>query len=135
MRIHLIVTCMGYDRSKGGRSALKKIVVAAAAAVIVLLAGLMLLFPRPAEESAQSGAAARGMMLLDEVQGVYVLAVTDRSPADLAGVEPGDILISAAGIPIDRAQRLDEMMEASQETMQLQLCRDGLMLQVNLPAR
>lgn len=114
---------------------MRRIAGAVVTVLLFLMGAMMLLPPRTEDDSVLTGAAARGLLLLDDEQGVYVLAVTDGSPADTAGVQPGDYLLSADGIPIDQAQRADEMMDGLQEPLLLQINRNGQSRTISLPVR
>lgn len=114
---------------------MKKVAVGALVAVLALLCWMLLAAPCTQDDVSMTGAAAKGLLLLDDEQGVYVLAVTDKSPAALAGVEPGDYLLSAGGLPIDKAQRLDEMMAQMKEPLQLRLRRNNAEVLITLPVR
>ncbi|MBQ8556305.1 MAG: PDZ domain-containing protein [Clostridia bacterium] len=79
--------------------------------------------------------AAAGLMLLDDAQGVYVLAIMDQSPAYWAGIEPGDYILEAEGVALEDVVQLDEMMSQGYHSLRLKLLRDGEGLQVTLSAR
>lgn len=67
----------------------------------------------PVRRSPEPGGAAFGMVLIDIADeetadsyhvrdcGVYVLAVGEKSPAALAGVSPGDLLLHLNGLPVN----------------------------------
>ena len=76
---------------------------------------------------------ALGLLLLDEDEGVSVLAVKDKSPADKAGILPGDILLQADGVSFDDILHLEELLKDKQHRMQLLLRREQeKLLTVNL---
>ncbi|MBQ8200628.1 MAG: PDZ domain-containing protein [Clostridia bacterium] len=74
--------------------------------------------------------ADMGLMLLDQEEGVYVLAVAERSPADRAGVVPGDYLLLAGDEPLQNAAHLDEMMNGAADGFTLTLQRDEQQRQI-----
>lgn len=67
---------------------------------------------------------ALGLLLLDEDEGVSVLAVKDKSPADKAGIRPGDVLLQADGVSFVDILQLETMLQNKQKQMQLLLRRD-----------
>jgi len=75
-------------------------------------------------------AAARAAGL-DEVTGVVVTAYSfepeDKSPAKLAGLEPGDVIIAADGKPTDRTSTLQRIVRSHSpgETVDFQVMRFG----------
>lgn len=90
-----------------------------AAGVLVFRAGIT----APSEE-AVTRMAALGLVLLDSEEGVSVLAVRDQSPAERAGIQPGDVLLQANGMSFETILQLEEMLQGlNQQNMQLQLLR------------
>lgn len=91
--------------------------------------------PLPSAEEATS-MAALGLVLLDSDEGVSVLAVKDRSPAEHAGIHPGDLLLQANGHPFSTILQLEALLPPSkQSALQLQLRRrqqDVLTVQLHL---
>lgn len=81
------------------------------------------------------GSEAAGLMLLEDEDGVYVLAVADQSPASHAGVEPGDYLLEAEGVAISTSAALDKAMQSSPDPLRLMLRRGDKILQVTLDCR
>ena len=89
-----------------------------------------------------------GMVLLDiptrqaalafhvPVPGVYVLSVTKNSPADLAGVMPGDHIAGVNGISIDEAAELTAALGSPKagETVELTILRGRERLTLTLQA-
>lgn len=59
--------------------------------------------------------------------GVYVKSVEDFSPAEKAGVKPGDVIIKADGKDVENMDDLDEIKNSHQigETMTLVVTRNG----------
>lgn len=68
--------------------------------------------------------AALGLMLLDSDGSVSVLAVRDGSPADRAGIQPGDVLLQADGSAITDTLQLEDLLAQAQRQMCLELCRN-----------
>lgn len=116
----------------------RKICLIALAAVLVLAGGL--LWQGLHQEAApQTGATstALGLMLLEREAdaGLYVLAVTQESPADRAGIHPGDYLLQSEGVQLQTSAQLDALINAAQDVLPLTLRRDGQQLQVGLSTR
>lgn len=78
------------------------------------------LVPAPAETATST--AALGLVLLDSDEGVFVLAVKDKSTADQAGIHPGDLLLQADGQPFATILQLEALLPASKQ-FDLQLMR------------
>lgn len=81
----------------------------------------------------EGSGAALGLMLLNREQGIYVLAVTQDSPADRAGVLPGDYLLRADGEPLADSDQLDAMLREDADELTLLLRRDERELLLRLP--
>ena len=66
---------------------------------------------------------------LDRIQGVFVRGFnpTDDSPAERAGLEPGDVIVSADGKPVDRVSTLQRVVRAHEpgETVAVEAMRFG----------
>ena len=108
------------------------------AAVVLLLAGLavwQVLHRQEAPQTEASGAAL-GLMLLEKEtpRGLYVLAVAQESPADKAGIHPGDYLLQAGDAQLETAAQLDELI-TSTEALPITLLRDSRKLNLTLPTR
>jgi aminopeptidase N len=71
--------------------------------------------------------------------GVLVESIVPNSPAAAAGIEPGDVLISLGGRPIDNLQGFTDLLKSLSpgETLPAQVQRDGetLDLEVTVTAR
>lgn len=90
----------------------------------------------PKEPVAAAGSSAGlGLMLLEREAGLYVLAVTQDSPADRAGIHPGDYLLRAAEQELWQVAALDALIDADPGRVTLELRRDDQLLQVALPTR
>lgn len=98
-----------------------------AVALCLLAGGATLLHaylsPEPAENATRM--AALGLVLLDDDGGVSVLAVRDGSPADRAGILPGDVLLQADGTDVTDILQLEELLSKAQRQMYLELLRDA----------
>ena len=93
----------------------------------------------PVRESAAPPARMTelGLMLLEEKGGIYVLAVTDRSPACRAGIEPGDLLTEADGESLTEIAQLEAMLQTMPESraLRLGLVREGASMALTLPVQ
>lgn len=77
--------------------------------------------PEPAESATRM--AALGLMLLDGEEGISVLAVQDSSPADRAGILPGDVLLRADGTRVADILQLEALLAKAQRQMCLEVRR------------
>ena len=119
-------------RKKGGRIMRRIIRWTAVLLAAILLLGLYhVLRPKEAEPQGTSGAAL-GLMLLEKGGGLYVLAVTQDSPADKAGFLPGDTILLPGD---DTVTALEELLSDQTEPVPITLRRDGRELQLIFPAR
>lgn len=118
---------------------MKKRICLIALAAVLVLAGAALWQGLHRETAPQPGttSAALGLMLLEKEAGagLYVLAVTQESPADRAGIQPGDYLLQAENVTLQTSVQLDELIDTAQEVLPLTLRRNGQQLQVGLPTR
>lgn len=114
---------------------MKRLIVIAVCAAMVLAALLCWHGLRREENPAADSSAALGLMLLDREAGLYVLAVTQDSPADRAGIHPGDVLLKAADAPLHEPAQLDALLGGGQEAIPLELHRDGKNMQLMLPIK
>lgn len=106
------------------------------AAVLVILGVYHGLSPRePLVQADAAGSAAMGLVLLDEANAVYVLAVTDQSAAYRAGVMPGDYILSAGGVPVQDAATLDALIDGQREALELLIRRSSGELRLTLECR
>ena len=67
--------------------------------------------PKPSGLSSQT--AAIGLVLLEEDEGLYVLAVMDGSRASSAGIQPGDRLTAARGTSLHTVAQLEALLTDS----------------------
>lgn len=109
--------------------------VALLAALVLLALGLVLGLKPEEPLSADSSTASLGLMLLEKESGIYVLAVTQGSPADKAGICPGDTLIAPEREEAADIAWLEALLAAGEETVPLTLRRDGKELHLLLPVR
>lgn len=93
----------------------------------------------PAQDNAAPPARMTelGLMLLEEKGGIYVLAVTDRSPACRAGIEPGDLLTGVDGKSLTEIAQLEAMLQDMPEggDLRLGLVRNGASITLTLPVQ
>lgn len=96
-------------------------------ALCLAAAGVALYFClQPSAIDAEADAtrmAELGLMLLDGDEGVSVLAVRDGSPADRAGIRPGDVVLQADGDDVGSIAQLEEALSHAQRQMCLELRR------------
>lgn len=105
------------------------------AALILLALGLVLGLKQEEPLSADSSAASLGLMLLEKESGLYVLAVAQGSPAEKAGICPGDTLIAPEREEAADIAWLEALLATGEETVPLTLRRDGRELHLLLPVR
>lgn len=91
--------------------------------VAALALSLLIARAKPAETAfdhrALTHPAALGLMLQEETGGLYVLAVSERSPASTAGIRPGDLLTSLNGTPLNTLDDMDALLESDSPAQQL----------------
>ena len=107
----------------------------AALAALLIAAGAYGILHQENTLAADGSSAALGIMLTEKGDGLYVLAVTQNSPADKAGVQPGDYVLQAGDEELKDAEHLDECLEESGSAVTLTLLRKGAEVQVKLPVR
>lgn len=118
----------------------KRLILVMALALALAAMGLAMAFLcAPARESDAPPARMTelGLMLLEEKGGIYVLAVTDRSPACRAGIEPGDLLTGVDGKSLTEIAQLEAMLQDMPEggVLRLGLVRDGASMTLTLPVQ
>ncbi len=79
--------------------------------------------------------AALGLLLQETGGGVYVLAVSERSPAEQAGLRPGDHILRAGDAMMTDAALLSELLEAGDEAIPLLVRRTEGDITLTLPLR
>lgn len=104
-------------------------------ALVLLGVGLYHGMSRDDVLPADYSSAALGLMLLEKPDGLYVLAVTQDSPADRSGVQPGDYLVASGDEMLSDLARLEALLHEGRETVPLTLRRDGQSVRIILPAR
>lgn len=74
-----------------------------------------------------------GVMLKAE-QGVAIMRVVPDSPADAAGVKPGDVIQSVQGQAVQSPSQVQDLVEKTQigSTLPLQINRDGQVVSLNV---
>ncbi|MBQ3157355.1 MAG: PDZ domain-containing protein [Clostridia bacterium] len=113
---------------------MKKVVGTAILVVLALLLAIAVCRDGTEQKDAPPGVSGAGLVLLEETHGLYVLAVIQDSPADHAGIKPGDTLLRTTGEPLTQTARLETLIDAHRP-LPLQLRRDGGELWVQLNAR
>lgn len=83
-------------------------------AVLLVLIGVIacLLCRTPLPQREITDTAELGLILLDDAEGVVVLAVQDRSMADRAGILPGDVLLQANDTLLHSIAELEQLMQS-----------------------
>jgi len=107
-----------------------------AAAAAVALAGICILSPQDARTHARAGSssASLGLMLLDGENCVQVLAVTDQSPADYAGFQPGDRILRTGTAPVNSTEDFEQLVNRG-KTLECLVRRDGREMKLRIPFR
>ena len=77
--------------------------------------------------------AELGLMLLDEDNGLFVLAITEYSPAWRAGFQAGDLLLFSGDTPLTRVLQLEAMISSAGGEVPVLLERSGRQLSLMLP--
>ena len=106
-----------------------------AAALLGLLLAGVLLHEMPQDPPRAVDSAALGLLLLDAEEGVYVLAVSERSLADQAGLLPGDCILCAGDEALGEAMGLNRLLEQGQESLPLTVRREDNVIRLDLPCR
>jgi S1-C subfamily serine protease len=67
---------------------------------------------------------------MDDVMGVEILSVSQGDPAQLAGVQAGDVVLEVNGYPVNESNELQEKVAVMRpgETVTLRIWRDGSLL-------
>ena len=118
---------------------MKRILLMIALAAVLVLVGSLLWQGLHREKAPTSGmtSAALGLMLLEKESGagLYVLAVTQESPADRAGVQPGDYLLRSGTVLLESSAQLDGMINEASGMLPITIRRGGEQLIIVLPGR
>ena len=117
---------------------MKKAVLCVLLAVVVLgaIAAALPAFQPEQEETSATHAqrtAELGLMLLDEDNGLFVLAITEYSPAWRAGFQAGDLLLSSGDTPLTSVLQLESMISTAGGEVPVLLDRSGRQLSLMLP--
>ena len=116
---------------------MKKVVLCVLIVVAALLAVAAALPAFQTEQEESSGHAKRtaelGLMLLDEDNGLFVLAITEYSPAWRAGFQAGDLLLSSGGTLLTSVVQLESLIADASGEMPVLLERSGDQLSLMLP--
>lgn len=117
---------------------MKKTVLCILLAVVVLAAvGAALPAFQPEAEEQPAAHAQRtaelGLMLLDEENGLFVLAITEYSPAWQAGFQAGDLLLSSGDTQLTSVLQLESMIASAGGEVPVLLDRSGRQLSLMLP--
>ena len=72
-------------------------------------------------------------MLLDEDNGLFVLAITEYSPAWRAGFQAGDLLLFSGDTPLTSVLQLEAMISSAGGEVPVLLERSGRQLSLMLP--
>ena len=108
------------------------------ALILALCFGLCLRPTAPQQEPAASPATRStelGMVLLDEENRVFVLAIIDDSPASHAGIMPGDTITQLNSQHLTSVLQLAEMISRRAGPMDFLLERNGAPVRIMLPLR
>lgn len=105
--------------------------------VAALLAVSCILLLREETQTYPAGrnSVGYGLVLLNEDERVYVLAVSEQSPADLSGLEPGDYITRVNGEPVGTMEALDELLIGSPKAPELTIVRRRQELSLTLSGR
>ena len=105
------------------------------AGLLLLLVGIILNVvwtAGPSLPKITASTAELGMMLLDDTDGVSVLAVQDGSVAERVGIRPTDLLLRLNGIPFASVDELDMLLQGILESdICLYLIRSGYGMEIS----
>ena len=112
------------DQGVRSRRAIAGTIASLLAIVVLIIAGSV-----RAQDSPRIGLKIRTLTidlrkqhkLPDDVKGVLVTAVTAGSPAQEKGIVAGDVIVEAAGKPVDTAQAVAKTMAAASERISLKV--------------
>ena len=80
------------------------------------------------------GLQAAGLVVLQQEERLCVLAVSEDSTADRAGIRPGDVILHADGAMLTGVEQLEALMDARTPIL-LELQRDDTVLHVTLEVK
>lgn len=103
----------------------------------VLLSALILLPPLFLTQEEASEPATRsaelGLILLDQDDGLFILAVIADSAAEQAGFRAGDLLLRSGETPLTTTTMLESLITQDHEELSILLERNGKQLSLELP--
>ena len=90
--------------------------------------------PVPAtSDQLASCSAELGLILVDEDDGLFVLAITENSTALHAGFRPGDKLLRSGDVHLTSAPKLESLLVSGPSTLDILLNRNGQEMLLELP--
>ncbi|MBP3649580.1 MAG: PDZ domain-containing protein [Clostridia bacterium] len=102
--------------------------------LVLVVVAACILCRAPSPQGEITNAAELGLLLLDDVGGVVVLAVQDRSMADQAGILPGDVLLHADDTPFHTIAELEQLMQnRTFPVLQMKVRRTEERFEIKLP--
>lgn len=101
--------------------------------LLLVAAGVLVLRPAP-ESVGEVDSASLGLMLQEADGAVCVLAVSPRSPAEQAGLRPGDRILRAGVTPLTSAALFSDLLDDGEE-LPLTIWRNEKELRLTLPCR
>ena len=112
------------DHSARSRSPFARVIVSVLAIVVLLFAGSV-----QAQDSPRIGMKVRTLTaelrkqnkLPEDVKGALVTAVTAGSPAQEKGIVAGDVIVEAAGKPVDTQEAVAKSIAAASESITLKV--------------
>lgn len=107
----------------------------AAVILLVLIAVIACVLCRaPLSPDEITNTAEMGLILLDNTEGVAVLAVQDRSMADKAGILPGDVLLQVNDTLLHSVSELEQLMRSRAfPVLQMQIRRTDERFEIEIP--
>ena len=112
------------DQGVGSRSPFARVAASLLAVVVLVFAGSV-----QAQDSPRIGMKIRTLTielrkqqkLSEDVKGALFTAVTAGSPAQEKGIVIGDVIVEAAGKPVDTAQAVAKSIAAASESISLKV--------------
>ena len=118
--------------SKGAKRPVRWILLGAAA---VALLAVVLLLTRPSgkPDTVPENLYEFGLILQENQEGLYVMAVGENSPAEYLGICPGDVILELNGTQVSDSAQFERFARGSGETgMQITLLRNEERLSVEV---
>ena len=106
-----------------------------AALLLMLMAAAGLLLPSGGGDAAWTDSASLGLVLLEREDGVYILAVSEGSAADQAGLLPGDCILHVAGGPLADAAAFEQLLKVGSPSLPMTIRRGTGEMHLALPLR